>query len=272
MLYPLDLPTHHNANLGNEASEYNPRHCHGPRLCAYGATNSGGPGEKDWHFGRDVRRLNADILPTLCSLTQSELGGLHSPNLLIRSVDFEPPAQHMNDGNWSAIGDTLHAEAKLLAAGGAELIVLATNTMHKLKDQIMQGFDFPFIHIAEATANAVLAGGSKRPAFFATKFTMQEAFYLDILRDNGLDPIVPNTTEQDVINDIIFDELCKNIATAESEAAYLGILKRLKAKGADRVILGCTEVRLLLNAQNTRGPVYDTTHIHSQAALRAALD
>ena len=101
---------------------------------------------------------------------------------------------------------------------------------------------------------------------------MQEAFYLDILRDNGLDPIVPNTTEQDVINDIIFDELCKNIATAESEAVYLDILKRLKAQGADSVILGCTEVCLLLNAQNTGVPVYDTTQIHCQAALRAALD
>lgn len=209
---------------------------------------------------------------TLCSLTQSELGGLHSPNLLIRSVDFAPLALHMNDGNWSAIGDTLHAEAKLLAAGGAELIVLATNTMHKLKDQIMRGIDLPFIHIAEATATAVLAGGSTRPAFFATKFTMQEAFYLDILRDNGLDPIVPNTTEQEAINDIIFDELCKNIVTTESEAAYLGILKRLKAQGADSVILGCTEVCLLLNAQNTGGPVYDTTQIHCQAAIRAALD
>ena len=132
---------------------------------------------------------------TLCTLTQSELGGLHSPNLLIRSVDFAPLAQHMNDGNWTAIGDVLHAEAKLLAAGGAELIVLATNTMHKLKDQITQGIDLPFIHIAGATAAAVLAGGSKRPAFFATKFTMKEAFYLDILCDNGLDPIVPNTAE-----------------------------------------------------------------------------
>jgi aspartate racemase len=146
---------------------------------------------------------------TLCSLTQSELGCLHSPNLLIRSVDFAPLALHMNDGNWSAICDTLHAEAKLLAAGGAELIVLATSTMHKLKDQIMQSIDLPFIHIAEATATAVLTGGSKRPAFFATKFTMQEAFYLDILRDNGLDPIVLNTTEQDVINDIIFTSCAK---------------------------------------------------------------
>ena len=136
----------------------------------------------------------------------------------------------------------------------------------------MHGIDLPFLHIAEATANAVLAGGSERPAFFATKFTMQEAFYLDVLRENGLDPIVPSTTEQDVINDIIFNELCKNIATAESEAVYLDILKRLKAQGADSVILGCTEVCLLLNAQNTGVPVYDTTQIHCQAALRAALD
>ena len=178
----------------------------------------------------------------------------------------------MNEANWAAIGDVWHAEAKLLASGGAELIVLATNTMHKLKDQMMQSIDLPFIHIAEATATAVLAGGSKRPAFFATKFTMQEAFYLDILRANGLDPIVPNTTEQDVITDIIFDELCKNIATAESEAVYLDILNRLKAQGADSVISGCTEVCLLLNAQNTWVPVYDKTHIHCQAAFRAALD
>jgi len=209
---------------------------------------------------------------TLCSMTQSELGGLHSPNLLIRSVDFAPLAQYMNDGNWTAIGHMLHAEAQLLATGGAELVVLATNTMHKLKNEIMQGIDLPFIHIAEATAAAVLQGGSKRPAFFATKFTMQEAFYLDILRENGLDPIVPNTAEQNVINAIIFTELCKNIATPESEAAYLDILNNLKAQGADSVILGCTEVCLLLNAQNTDLPVYDTTRIHCQAAIRAALN
>ena len=101
---------------------------------------------------------------------------------------------------------------------------------------------------------------------------MQEAFYLDVLRDNGLDPVVPNTTEKDVINDIVFDELCKNIAIPESEVVYLDILKRLKAQGADSVILGCTEVCLLLNVQNTGGPVYDTTQIHCQAAIRAALD
>ena len=101
---------------------------------------------------------------------------------------------------------------------------------------------------------------------------MQEAFYLDILRDNGFDPIVPDTTEQDVINDIIFDELCKNIATLKSEAVYMDILDRLKALGADSVILGCSEVRRLLNAQNTGVLVYDTTQIHCEAALRAALD
>ena len=117
-----------------------------------------------------------------------------------------------------------------------------------------------------------MSAGSKRPAFFATKFTTQEAFYLDILRESGLDPIVPEADQQDVINSIIFEELCKNIITPESEAAYLGILNRLKAQGADSVILGCTEVCLLLNAQNAGVPVFDTTFIHCQAALKAALD
>lgn len=108
----------------------------------------------------------------LYSLTHSELGGFHSTNLLIRYVDFAPLVQHMNDGNSAAIGDMLHANAKLLAAGGAELIDLATNTMHKLKDKIMLSIDLPDIHIAEATATLVLADGSKRRAFFTTKFTM----------------------------------------------------------------------------------------------------
>ena len=241
-------------------------------LCAKGAINSGGADEKIGILGGMSAASTQIYYQTLCSLTQSELGGLRSPNLLIRSVDFAPLAQHMNEGNWVAIGEVFHAEAKLLAAGGAELIVLATNTMHKLRDQIMQGIDLPFIHIAVATATAVLAGGSKRPAFFATKFTMQEAFYLDFLHENGFDPIVPNTTEQDVIKNIIFDELCKNIATAKSEAVYLDILKCLQAQGADSVVLGCTEVCLLLNAQNTGVPVYDKTQIHCQAALKAALD
>lgn len=207
---------------------------------------------------------------TLCDLTQNKFGGLRSPNLLLRSLDFEPISQLMNDGNWSEIGNLLNSEARLLEDAGAEILVLASNTMHKLADEMMHGIDLPLVHIGAATAKAILSRNCSKPAFFATRFTMEEDFYLKVLEEHSIHPVIPNATDRQVVDQIIFTELCRNLATIQSEEAYLGILSKLKKLGADSVVLGCTEVCLLLNEENTGLPVFDTTQIHCEAAFNLA--
>lgn len=207
----------------------------------------------------------------LCDITQQRLGGLHSPNLLLRSVDFAPLAAMMDTGEWRAIAQRLNKEAKILEDAGAEVMVIASNTMHKLAEDIMNSVTIPLIHIADATAQAVDGGGCKSPAFIATKFTIEERFYTDILRQYGLRPILPQHDQRAIINDIIFHELCRNQVTSDSQASYVEIVRELQQAGADSVILGCTEVCLLLNEDNCHMPVFDTTRIHCMAALDAAL-
>ena len=206
----------------------------------------------------------------LCDVTQQRLGGLHSPNLLLRSVDFAPLAAMMDNGDWRTIARVLNEEAKILEDAGAEIMVIASNTMHKLAEDIMASVNIPLVHIADATAQAVGNGGCKTPAFIATKFTMDETFYTDILRQHGLSPILPHPDQRTIINDIIFQELCRNEVTPDSQARYVEIVRELHQTGADSVILGCTEVCLLLNEDNSRMPVFDTTRIHCEAALQAA--
>ena len=208
----------------------------------------------------------------LCDLTRARLGGLHSPQLLIRSLDFAPIAQMQAAGDWEGAGALLNAEAKGLEAGGADLIILATNTMHKLAEPMMVGVGIPMLHIADATAAAITAAGLKTPGLMATAFTMEQSFYTDRLVAAGLTPIIPEDADRAETHSIIYDELCKNITTAASEATYVAIAQRLVDRGADCLILGCTEVGMLLNADNVSVPVFDTTHIHCETALEQALD
>lgn len=207
----------------------------------------------------------------LCAGTRDRLRGLHSPQLLIRSLDFASIADLQSAGKWAEAGAILNREAKALQAGGADLLVLATNTMHKLADPMMEGLDIPFLHIADATSDAIVKAGLKRPGLMATAFTMEQTFYTDRLVAAGLDPIIPQNTDRVETHRIIYEELCKDIVTEESEAAYVDIASRLVVAGADCLILGCTEVGMLLNAQNVSVPVFDTTHIHCAAALDMAL-
>lgn len=208
----------------------------------------------------------------LCQLTQSRLGGLHSPDLLIRSLDFAEIEALQMKGEWDAAGAMLNDQAKALERGGAELIVLATNTMHKLASHMMDGVTIPFIHIADATALAINNKGLKNPGLMATAFTMQQTFYTDRLISAGLIPILPNDADQADTHRIIYEELCKDIVTEQSRAKYVEIAIRLVAAGADCLILGCTEVGMLLNQRNVDVPVFDTTLIHCEMALNYALD
>lgn len=207
----------------------------------------------------------------MCELVRQRLGGLHSPELLIRSLDFATIEQLQASGQWDEAGAILNAEAKALERGGADFIVLATNTMHKLAGQMMDGVSIPLLHIADATAERIRQAGLRAPGLMATAFTMEQPFYLDRLRAASLQPVVPEAADRAEVHRIIYEELCKDIATSASRAVYEGIAQRLAQNGADCVILGCTEVGMLLNQENVSFPVFDTTLIHCEAAVERAL-
>lgn len=208
----------------------------------------------------------------LCELVRDTLGGLHSPELLIRSLDFaEVESLQMHD-EWAEAGRMLNANAKALECGGAELILLATNTMHKVAEEMMRGVSIPLLHIADATAHAIRVAGLERPGLMATAFTMEQDFYTERLRAAGLSPVIPEAGDRQETHRIIYDELCRQVVTDQSRTAYEGIASRLVDAGADCVVLGCTEVGMLLNAGNVTVPVFDTTLIHCEAAARWSLE
>jgi len=207
----------------------------------------------------------------LCRLTRERLGGLHSPELLIRSIDFARIERLQMSGNWAEAGKVLNKEALALERGGAELLVLATNTMHKLAGEMMLDVNIPLLHIADATANAIKARGLSSPGVMATAFTMEQSFYIDRLAAASLSPIIPNADDRQTIHRIIYEELCKERIIPQSEARFVQISERLNEAGADSLILGCTEVGMLLNQTNVSLPLFDTTLIHCEAAINAAL-
>ena len=207
----------------------------------------------------------------LCHLTRKKLGGLHSPELLIRSLDFERVEKLQATGDWEAAAAILKQEALALERGGAELLMLATNTMHKVADAMMAGVSIPLLHIADATSQAILRRGLSRPGLMATAFTMEQSFYTDRLIAQGLMPVTPGAGDRAETHNIIYSELCRDIITDKSRLAFEQIAQRLVEAGCDSLILGCTEVGMLLNQNNVSVPVFDTTLIHCEAALAIAL-
>ncbi|MBX5227592.1 MULTISPECIES: aspartate/glutamate racemase family protein [unclassified Rhizobium] len=207
----------------------------------------------------------------LCRLTRERLGGLHSPELLIRSVDFEKIEKLQASSDWDAAANILNEKAIALERGGADLLIMATNTMHKVADKILGGVSIPFVHIADATATAILDSGFRRPGLMATAFTMEQNFYTDRLTARGLSPTIPEADDRAETHRIIYDELCRDVVREESRSTYELIAQRLIDRGCDCLILGCTEVGMLLNQDNVGVRVFDTTLVHCEAALRAAL-
>ena len=207
----------------------------------------------------------------LCRLTRESLGGLHSPELLIRSVDFDEIEKLQASSDWDAAADILNEKAMALERGGADLLIMATNTMHKVADKILDGVSIPFVHIADATATAILDSGFRRPGLMATAFTMEQNFYTDCLTARGLLPTIPEADDRAETHRIIYDELCRDVVREESRSTYELIAQRLIDRGCDCLILGCTEVGMLLNQDNVVVQVFDTTLVHCKAALRAAL-
>ena len=200
-----------------------------------------------------------------------QLGGLHSAKILLYSVDFAEVEACQAAGDWDKAADILTAAAQALERGSADLIVICTNTMHKVAPQVQAGVKLPLIHIAEATAQALKAQGIRKVGLLGTRYTMTQAFYRDKLIEAGLDVLTPDEADMDIVHHVIYDELCLGIIRGESKAEYLRIIDALAARGAQGVILGCTEIGLLVKQNDTTLPVFDTTAIHATQAAMAAL-
>ncbi|ESY94140.1 MULTISPECIES: aspartate/glutamate racemase family protein [unclassified Mesorhizobium] len=209
----------------------------------------------------------------LNEIVRERLGGLHSARLLLWSFDFAEIAERQHDGDWDGAGALLIDAAHKLEAGGAEGLLLCTNTMHRLADQVQAAVSIPLIHIADATAATVRQAGLRRPALLATRFTMEQDFYKGRLADKyGLSPVVPNSAGRDMVHRVIYEELCQGIVTEASKAAYVAEANRLRRdEAADSLIMGCTEITMLIGQEDFDIPVFDTTRIHAEAAVEFAL-
>ena len=202
---------------------------------------------------------------------QARLGGLHSAKLLLGSVDFQPLEAMQRAGDWAAAGQLLAQAGRSLEAAGADFLVLCTNTMHRVADVIEAALEVPFLHLADATAQAANAQGVQRVGLLGTRYTMEHDFYRGRLEAHGLDVIVPDEADRGVVHAVIYDELVRGITTAESKAAYLAIIDRLVGRGAQGVIAGCTEIELLVGSHDVAVPYFATTRLHAEAAVRFAV-
>lgn len=202
---------------------------------------------------------------------QDALGGLHSAQLILISVDFAKVAQLQQQGRWQEAGVMLSNAARSLQKAGADAIVLCTNTMHKVADAIEEGITVPFLHIADATAAQIQAQGLHKVALLGTAFTMEQAFYRERLQAQGLEVLLPNETERAEIHRIIYEELCLGQVLLPSRQVYTDIMQRLVGEGAQGVILGCTEIVMLVGDVDVGVPLFDTTAIHAQQAVAFAL-
>jgi aspartate racemase len=200
---------------------------------------------------------------------RDRLGGLHSADLVLRSFDFADVEALQIADDWDGAGAALTTAARDLAAAGADCVLICTNTMHKVADRVQSAVGIPLLHIADATARAAKARQLQRPLLLATRYTMEQAFYRDCLSDqHGIDVVVPDDAERGVVHDVIFDELCRGVIREDSRRRYLDIIANAQARhGIDSVILGCTEIGLLIGQPDTELPVLDTTPIHVEAAL-----
>ena len=201
---------------------------------------------------------------------RDQLGGYHSARILLDSVDFAEIEQMQAGGDWAAAGDLLAQRARALQDAGAGVIVLCTNTMHLVAEQIEAAISVPFVHIADATASAVRAEGLRVVGLLGTAFTMEQPFYRDRLAVHGVTAIVPDAEDRRKVHSVIYDELVQGIVNPVSRESYRDIIARLVERGAEGIILGCTEVELLVSAEDSPVPVFPTTAIHVDTALAAA--
>lgn len=204
---------------------------------------------------------------------RARLGGLHSMRILILSLDFAEIAEAQHAGDWEAQTRILTEAARDLARAGADALLIASNTMHKLAEEVERASGLPLLHIVDPTAKAALVRGSRRPALLGTRFTMEDGFIRDRLLDrHGLEPMIPDEVGRAIVHRVIYDELCVGVVRDESRAAYLGVIAALRERGADSVILGCTEIASLIRPGDVPDlPILDTTRLHAEAAVEYAL-
>ncbi|WP_238993299.1 aspartate/glutamate racemase family protein [Nocardioides caldifontis] len=221
-------------------------------------------GGMSWESSAEYYRL-------LNELVRERLGGLHSAECLLLSVDFAEVERLQVSGEWERAGELLAAAARDLEAGGAELLLLCTNTMHKVADAVAGAASVPLLHLADTTAQAVLGAGVREVGLLGTAFTMEQSFYRDRLAGHGLSVWVPPADDRALVHRVIYEELCLGIVREESRAAYQEVIGRLVDRGARGVVLGCTEIELLIGQEHSPVPVFPTTRLHAEAAVDLAL-
>lgn len=204
-------------------------------------------------------------------LVRERLGGHHSARVLLDSVDFAEIEELQRAGDWDRAGTILADRARALQGAGADLVLLCTNTMHKVVDPIEAAVDVPVLHIVDATARAIRAAGLSRVGLLGTAFTMEQDFYRDRLAAHGVEVVVPGAADREAVHRVIFDELVLGIVRDRSRDTYRAVIDRLVAEGCEGIVLGCTEIELLVGADDSPVPVFPTTRIHVEAAVDEAL-
>ena len=197
---------------------------------------------------------------------KEKLGGLHSAKCILYSIDFQEIEECQANGNWEKSGEILGEAANNLEKAGADFIVICTNTMHKVINQIKEKISIPILHIAEMTAEKILEKGLKNIALLGTKYTMEQDFYKSKLIEKEINVIIPDKNDIEIINKVIYDELCLGTINSNSKKKFLEIVDKLRSKGAEGIILGCTEIGLLIKNEDTDVPLFDTAVIHAEEA------
>ncbi len=202
---------------------------------------------------------------------RARLGGLHSAPLLLWSADFAEIEELQAAGSWAAAGARLAAAAEALQGAGAELLILCTNTMHKVAPAIEASVTIPLVHIVDSVAAAVLRAGMGRVGLLGTRFTMEEPFWAERMARHGVEVLVPGPEDRDTVHRVIYDELCRGVFSDASRASYVEIIQQLAGAGAHGVVLGCTEIELLVRPDDTSVPLFPSTALHVESAVDAAL-
>lgn len=203
---------------------------------------------------------------------KEQLGGLNSAKICLYSVNFDPIEKLQHQGKWSETAQLLSEAAPSVQAGGADFLLICTNTMHKVAAEIEAHIDIPILHIADATAQQLIKDGVSRVGLLGTRFTMEQDFYTGRLRDKfAIDVLIPDAEQRDLVHQVIYQELCLGKINPDSRQQYLAVIEDLQRRGAQAVILGCTEIALLVQQAHTAVPLYDTTRIHAKQAVQFAL-
>lgn len=203
---------------------------------------------------------------------KERLGGLHSARIVLYSVDFHDVERFQRRGEWRAAAQSLAEAAISLQAAGADFVVLCTNTMHKIAADIEAAVDIPLVHIADATAEAILESGIRKVGLLGTRFTMEQPFYRERLsRGCDLEVLIPNERDRELVHRVIYDELCLGAVNDNSRMEYRRVMATLSDRGAEGIILGCTEIALLVSPEDSPVPLFDTSDIHARSAAKLAL-